>query len=206
MLNKPVESECLWADDLMRVVRDNKDSDREVAWDAFGKIYQKYKSLLWTLCSYYCGDGVNADLVYEATWEKIWNSPKYDYKQYKGSFKVWLAKMAKWAWLDVRAKSVLGTDAEIPDIPVEPKDLELVEEHVPLNVNEILLEEALRQLSDKEYDILMTYLEYDTDQKKHIPDSVLAVLLTKYQTTPANLRQIKCRALKKVKDYIEKRR
>jgi len=205
MLSKSEEMDCLWTDELMQVVRENKDLDREKAWNAFGKIYQKYISVLWTLCKHYCGDDGYADQVFEATWKKIWNSPKYDYKNNKVSFKVWMAKIAKRVWLDLRMKAVLRSNTEIPEISVEPKDYELVEEQEPLNVHEIVLEEALHQLSDKEYDVLMTYLEYDTDQKKHVPDSVLAILTTKYQTTPANLRQIKCRALKKVRDYIEKR-
>ena len=205
MLSKPEEMDCLWTDELMRVVRENMDSDRGKAWDAFGKIYHKYKTVLWMLCTRYCGDGGNADLVFEATWKKIWNSPTYDYKKYKVSFKTWMAKIAKRAWLDVQKTTILGADIVIPEISVEPKDFEFVEETESLNVDVVLLEEALAQLSPKEYDVLMRYIEYDTDQKKHIPDSVMAVLTTKYQTTPVNLRQIKCRALKKVKDYIEKR-
>ena len=205
MLSKAEEIDCLWTDELMQVVRENMDSDRERAWNAFGQIYRKYYNILWILCSHYCGDDSNADLVFGATWKKIWNSPSYNYKDKKVSFKVWMAKIAKRAWLDLQVKTILGSDAEIPEIQVEPIDYELVDEQESLNVNEKVLEEALRQLTDKEYDVLMTYMEYDTDKNKHIPDSVLAVLTTKYQTTPANLRQIKCRALKKVKDYIERR-
>ena len=197
--------DCLWTDELMRVVRENRDSDSGKAWDAFGKIYHKYKNVLWMLCIHYCGDSGNADLVYGVTWKKIWNNPKYDYNQYKVSFKTWMAKIAERAWLDLRIKTFLGTNTEMAETLVEPNDFELVEDKESIDVNAIVLEEALRQLSDKEYDILMTYIEYDTDQKKHIPDHVLSVLTTKYQTTTANLRQIKCRALKKVKDYIEQR-
>ena len=206
MLNKSEEMECLWTDELMREVREYMDSERGKAWDAFGKIYQKYKNVLWMLCTHYCGDDVNADLLFGATWKKIWNSPLYDYNQYKVSFKVWMAKIAERTWLDLRKRTVLGSGTEIPEIPIEPKDCESVDEQESLDVDVRVLDEALHQLSDKEYDILMTYIEYDTDQKKHIPDSVLKVLTTKYQTTSANLRQIKCRALKKVKAYIEQRR
>ena len=204
MLSKSEEMDCLWTDGQMRVVRENIDSDRETAWEAFGKIYQKYKGVLWQLCIHVCGDGGNADLVFEATWKKILNSPTYDYTIHKVSFKVWMAVIAKRTWLDIKKKAILGSDSEMTEPAVEPKDFEFVDESNDVaNMNQKVLEDALHQLNEKEYDVLMMYIEYDTDQKKHIPDSILAVLTKKYQTTAVNLRQIKCRALKKVKDYIE---
>ena len=45
MLSKSEEMDCLRADELMRAVRENMDSDREKAKTAFGEIYQKYKSI-----------------------------------------------------------------------------------------------------------------------------------------------------------------
>ena len=205
MLSKSEEMDCLRADELMRAVRENMDSDRGSAWDAFGRIYHKYHEALMTLCVNVCGDNGYADLVYEATWKKIWNNPSYDYNTYNVSFKAWMSTIAKRAWLDIKLKAILGSDTQSPEPSINLIEYELVEEDIP-SINEILLEEALHQLTEKEYDILMTYIEYDTDQKKHIPDEVIALLTTKYQTTPVNLRQIKCRALKKVKDYIEYRR
>lgn len=203
MLSKSEEMDCHWTDERMQAVRENIDSDCEKAWKVFGEIYQKYKNFLWLLCVKICGDRSNADLVYEATWRKIWKSPIYDYNNHKVSFKSWMSIIARRAWLDVQKKIVLGSDAEMPEPAVNPKEFEIVEENEALDVQNQMLEEALHQLNEKEYDILMAYIEYDTDQKKHIPDNILAVLTTKYQTTAVNLRQIKCRALKKVKDYIE---
>ena len=200
------EEDCLWTDELMQVVRENMDLDRTKAWDAFGKIYHKYSGILWTLCIKICGDRGNADLVYETTWKKIWENPIYNYNEYKVSFKAWMSVVARRVWLDVQKKVVMASDAEMPDISVNPHEFEIVEEVEKPNFEKQVLEDALHQLNEKEYDVLMTYMEYDTDQKKHIPDNVLAVLTTKYQTTAVNLRQIKCRALKKVKDYIEQHR
>lgn len=206
MLSKSEEMDCLWADELMRAVRENMDSDREKAKTAFGEIYQKYKSILWMFCTHVCGDDGNADLVYEITWQKIWKNPTYDYNIYKVSFKAWMAVIAKRTWFDIKKKAILGSDEEMKELPVEPEDFELVDTGEVPDMKVKVLEEALHQLTEKEYDVLMTYIEYDTDQKKHIPDNILAVLTTKYQTTAVNLRQIKCRALKKVKDYIEQHR
>lgn len=207
MLSKSEEMDCLRTDELMRIVRE-KDSDSERALEAFGKIYQKYKGALWTLCVNVCGDNGNSDLVYEATWLKIWKSPLYDYKKYKVSFEAWMSRIAQRAWLDIKHKELLGSNAEMPEPAVDAQVFEFdesFEEPLP-DIKEALLDNALHQLTEKEYDVLMTYIEYDTDKKKHIPDSVIKDLTVKYQTTAVNLRQIKCRALKKVKDYIEQHR
>lgn len=203
---KKIIKESLETDELMRTIRENKNSDREKALDAFGRIYQKYKDNLWRLCKKVCSDDGNADLVYEITWKKIWKSPIYDYKKYGVSFIVWMSVIARRAWLDIKVKTILGCDAELPEIAVAPDEFDYVETNEPVNINETLLEDALHQLSDKEYDILLTYIEYDTDQNKHVPSHIIEALLTKYQTTSVNLRKIKSRALQKVKEYIDRNR
>ena len=63
------------------------------------------------------------------------------------------------------------------------------------------VEEALKTLSDRDQDILRTYMMYE-DGKKHLPDGVFQHLLKKYNTTPENLRQVKGRSLKKIKDLV----
>lgn len=207
MLSKSVEMDCLWTEKQMQEVCSYKDSDREKALEAYGKIYHKYYEDLYTLCRKVCGDDGSADLVFGKTWKKIWNKPEYNYQEYKTTFMVWASVIAKRTWLDLKSKMVLRTEFEIfPEIAVEAQEYEISEESELTNINEVLLEEALHQLTDKEYDILMTYIEFDTDQKKHVPDSIIKELTTKYQTTPANLRKIKSRSLKKVKDFIDSRR
>lgn len=204
MLDKNKDAEYQEAHELMRVVREQKDTGE--AKEAFGKVYNKYKNDLWRLCISVCGDNGNADLVYDATWKKIWNSPSYDYNKHGVSFNTWMSIIAKRAWLDIRVKAILGSDAEMPEIAVEPEEFGCDEAEESISINEKLLEDALHQLSEKEYDVLLTYIEYDTDQKKHVPDQIIEALKTKYQTTSVNLRKNKSRALQKVKDYIDKRR
>lgn len=204
MLDKNKDAECQEAHELMRVVREQKDTGE--AKEAFGKVYNKYKNDLWRLCISVCGDNGNADLVYDATWKKIWNSPSYDYNKRGVAFNTWMSKIAKRAWLDIRVKAILSSDAEMPEIAVEPEEFGCDEAEESISINEKLLEDALHQLSEKEYDVLLTYIEYDTDQKKHVPVQIIEALTTKYQTTSVNLRKIKSRALQKVKDYIDKRR
>jgi DNA-directed RNA polymerase sigma subunit (sigma70/sigma32) len=63
------------------------------------------------------------------------------------------------------------------------------------------LDEALQTLSDKERDILLTYMMYQ-EGNKHLPDEVIQVLCDRYETSSINLRKIKQRALEKVRSHI----
>jgi len=59
-------------------------------------------------------------------------------------------------------------------------------------------------LTDKEKDILLTYMQYESNDNKQLPRNILEQLKAKYDTTSVNIRQIKYRSLKKIKDFIEK--
>jgi len=64
-----------------------------------------------------------------------------------------------------------------------------------------LLDAALNLLSERDREILLTYFMYQ-EENKHLPDDVLEELSLRYSTTSANIRQIKKRALDKIKAYI----
>lgn len=59
----------------------------------------------------------------------------------------------------------------------------------------------LQTLSEKERDVLLTYMMYQ-DGNKHLPDEVTKLLCERYGTTSVNLRKIKQRTLEKVKTHI----
>ena len=208
MLKKDIKAECLEDHELMRVVRDNKDTDEDKAMAAFGTIYYKYCKILWSLCVRVCGEGSVADLVFEETWRRIKMHPDYDYHTYGTRFETWMSRIARRAFYSIRNHLTLGYDElEDEDLAIEPHEFELDgcdEESVSLNMQ--LVEDAMAQLSEKESDILRTYIEYDTGKKRHVPDRVLTELASRYHTTKVNLRQIKKRALKKVLDYINSRK
>jgi len=63
------------------------------------------------------------------------------------------------------------------------------------------LDDALRLLSERDREILLTCYMYKED-KKHLPDEVINELSLRYSTTPANIRQIQKRSLEKLKAYI----
>jgi len=194
--------DCLEAEELMRVIRENIDSDRQKAMKAFGKIYEKYSEVLWTICLNVCGDNAVADKVFGETWKKILNHPNYNYTKKKVTITTWISCIAHNAWLDILKKELPMSDYTIDDYL--ESEIGIEEEDIELSFNAHLIEGALAELSDKERDILKTYILYDTDKKRHVPDEMLDELKERYQTTSTNLRQIKKRALDKVRDYIRK--
>lgn len=196
----------LGAGDLMRIIRESKKVDEVKAKEAFGALYYSFKDILWSLCVSVCGDTADADLVYQATWRKIYKNPSYDDTSHDVSFETWMSRIAKNAWLDIRRKQVLIDREPEKGFEIMETDDSFDREEREPTLDEKLLMEALAQLTEKEFDIMRTYIEYDTDAKKHVPDEILKGLQTKYHTTATNLRQIKSRALKKVKSYIENRR
>ena len=202
MVKNRIKQDCLKADELMRVIREKVDSNREEAMNAFGELYDIYKGVLWKLCVKACGDKASADLVYERTWRNIQNHPNYDYRKYNVSFETWMSRIAHNAWFDVMKKSVPITEDTIDDLVASEMGVE--EEETGPSANAKLIDEAMAELTEKERDILKIYLIHDTDKKLHVPQDVLDELKDRYQTTPANLRKIKSRALEKVRDYVRK--
>ena len=202
MVKNRIRQDCLKADELMRVIREKVDSDREEAMSAFGELYDIYKDVLWGLCVKVCGDNATADLVYERTWKNIQNHPNYDYLKYNVSFETWMSRIAHNAWRDVMKKTVPMAEDTIDDI-IASEVGEEEEEREP-SANARLIDEAMAELTEREREILKIYLTYDTDKKLHVPQDVLDELQKRYQTTPANLRKIKSRALEKVRDYVRK--
>lgn len=65
-----------------------------------------------------------------------------------------------------------------------------------------ILEAALATLSEIERDVLMTYIRYQEGQK-HLPDQEMQRLCDYHKKTSDNVRQIKKRAMDKVKVYIQ---
>ncbi len=68
-----------------------------------------------------------------------------------------------------------------------------------------LLDAALANLTEREKYILMAYMQYfDPSQPlRHLPDDVLESICVKFGIKPDNVRQIKGRAMKKLKSQIE---
>ena len=63
------------------------------------------------------------------------------------------------------------------------------------------LQQALESLTEREQEVLLTYIMYE-DGNKQLPPEMRQHLLDKYSTTQQNMQQIKSRSLKKIKDHI----
>ena len=84
----------------------------------------------------------------------------------------------------------------------EPSELSpYLRNDAPVRIERDLIDKALNSLSEREKDVLLTYTRFQEGKKK-LPTEELERLSTLYDTTSDNLRQIRSRALKKVKDYI----
>jgi len=103
------------------------------------------------------------------------------------------------AWLSQIAKNEMRQllKATIPYL----NNNNYLREDKPTSFERDLIDRALATLPERENHILLTYMRFQ-DGKKKLPPEELERLATLYDTTSDNLRQIKSRALKKVKDFI----
>ena len=191
--------------ELMRVVRESKNADSDRARNAFAILYERYYEDLFRICLSVCGSGPESELVYERTWEKAFKHPSFGQKKEGYAFITWLSRIARNTWYDIRKQVILGSDLPPEDICLDLLD-EAESESGPPTIEENLIKGALAELSEKDRDILLTYLDNDVGDGKYLPKSIINELTTKYGVTAAALRQIKKRSLEKVKTYIDKRR
>lgn len=191
--------------DLMRVVRESKDADIDRAKNAFAILYERHYEELLRICISVCGGGPESELVYERTWEKVFIHPSFGKNKERYAFITWLSRIARNTWYDIRKQVVLGSDLPPEDASIPITDEEEAESDSP-SIKEVLIKGALAELSDKERDILLTYLDNDVGDGKHLPTEIIKELTVKYGVTAAALRQIKKRSLDKVKTYIEMHR
>ena len=190
-------------DDLMQIIHRERDKDDDLAQRAFTVIYQKYAQALFTICSKVCGARIETDLIYEKVWKRVYDYPKYSSSKNNCKFITWLNRIAVNAWKDIQQKIFLCDYLPPEKLPEMEAPDEPEEERLP-SIEEITLRKSLTMLTDKERDILLTYMQYESNDNKQLPRNILEQLKTKYNTTSANIRQIKFRSLKKVKDFIEK--
>lgn len=86
-------------------------------------------------------------------------------------------------------------------------DNEWVSRNSLWTVSKAWVVEAFYMLSDREQHILRVTLEYEKPDRKHqkLPHAVSAWLADLYNTTPANIRKIRERAKRNVREYLEEK-
>lgn len=207
VLGSKKQTTTLYTDEDLFFLMSLKDEDEAEAQEAFRIFYEKNKRLLWYLCYSVCNklDISNveelAKCVFNNTMTSIYEHPTYDAG--KSKLTTWMSRIAYHETLDLIADFKINDTKK--NVPLNEKIAEAipeVEEFSDIETPEKkLLSEALNQLHDRDREILLTCMMYK-EMNKHIPDEILLELSNKYSTTNVNIRQIRKRALDKVKAYI----
>ncbi len=201
-------AESSYSDEDLLVLMSYRSENEREAEEAFKEFDSRYKSFIWSLCYYVCKNGPFggkelAEDVFMQTRTRVYYSA-HTYDSSKGKIKTWISRIAKNEMNDllgvlkekrIGEKTFVSLDEALAVVTVDVADeIETPEKK--------LLNTALDSLTEKERDILMTYMLYQ-DGNKHLPDEVLEELRKRYQTTSANIRMIKMRTLDKIKKIIE---
>lgn len=207
VLQNEKQTETSYSDEDLFVLMSYKKDDEMEAQEAFRVFYDRYKKLLWSLCYGVCTklDIENgeefAKYVFSNTMMAIYEHPTYD--SCKSKLSTWMSKIAFHEALDLIEEHGLNNTKVIPlnetiTMSITDKESDIVEYETP---QKKILNEALNLLSERDREILLTCFMYQ-EEHKHLPDEVLDELSRKYSTTSAYIRQIKKRALDKIKAHI----
>ena len=189
-------------EELMRTI-----SNRDVILSrkAFNIIYDRYKNFLWTLCSTVCNQMYPSDTelakdIFNNTSIAIYKNA-HSYDASKGKLSTWMSRIARNELIDYL--HLYSNNCDALKVPLEEAAKAVYSDNLKSkpSVYEKAIDRALKSLKPREREILLTYMMYK-DGNKHLPDDVINSLCEKYQTTPANLRKIKQRALADVERHI----
>lgn len=193
-------------DELMKLYREEKDKGTQQARDAFNEIYSRYRLFMFTLCKTRFHDSAEAEVMFERTWEAVWKRPTYNRQKHNTKFATWLAGIAKNVAYDVDNQRIHG-DISVDDaIGLHADVHDFDDEKIPERKDVELMSDGLSALPVREKEIMLTYMEYDTGNGQYLPRNIIKTLCDKFKTTSPNLRKIKERSLKFLKQYVESHR
>jgi len=192
-----------------------KEDDPENAQLAWAEFFERHWRYLLGVCrkSYglALGDLGVEDLVKDAfirVYQKAatFNPAPNGATNQRRRVRAWLGKIANRLFLVSwrQERRVISIDELIAD-GIEPAIQERSDPKVDASNPQLeLVCLALTTLTEREREVLVaSYAWYDSSQGCHrMPDSELAVLAAKYQTTTVNIRKIRSRAKEKVEEYI----
>lgn len=186
-------------------------SNQEQANLAWGEFFRRYKRYLWQTCLHHCKalpeSEETAKDLFQTTMQKVFtNAKKFDFQK-SSSVKSWVSKMAFNEFQDYFKKYHLKFTNELPD-DVEEELQDIGDDSVAeviLDIKFEKLKKLLSHLSEKEYKILITYMSYYQidNPNAHLPDDVMRELCSEFGIQPPAARQIKRRALLKLKKIAE---
>lgn len=195
---------------------------------AFNEFYQRYKGFVLKVCLQSChgfieGDSLARD-VFQNTFLKVYHkaysfkSKEPDKTNISGDVKAWLSRIARnelinflrknpdEKFLDGR-KRIDIVDFNQPVASEEDRAISSdISEPEPTMQMETL-KAGLALLTGAEREVLMTYMTwYDpTSPKRHLPEEILKRLSGLLKVKAATIRQIKFRALKKLRAFKVKK-
>lgn len=190
-----------------------KEDDSQGAEKAFADFYNRYKNYLYTVVLNACkawemyGDDLvqsvhqNTFLIVYEKAENFLQIEEAPIEQQEKLMKSWLATIAK----NEMYQLLRGLRDEKENMDYQD-DITLFEssdeEHeVQKSEDFLLAEKALDSLSEKNRNILVTYLMFEDGNKK-LPSEEIQRLSEIWEVLPDSLRQIKKRSLEKVKKHI----
>ena len=191
-----------YSDEDLLVLMSFREENEEEAKCAFELFYKRYGDLLWNLCLSVCSnieyesEELAKDVFANTMSAVYYSSHTYDSK--KANVKTWMSTIAKNKMRDLLK---IFTETRIDE-----KEFENIEAKNEIEIQfttpqQKALDKALETLSEREKDVLFTYMTFQ-DGRKHLPDEEIEMLCKRYDTTSQNLRKIKERAINKIKNHI----
>ncbi len=191
-----------------------KEDNRPEAERAFSVFYSRNKNYLYTIVKNVCkswemyGDEL-IEAVFENTFLTVYAKAEsfmviegIPFERQEKRMKSWLGKIAKNEMLQLLRQFKVDKD-KIEYTDDLTSFLNIEEEIVSQPTADYLLaERALQTLSERDINILTTYLMFE-DGNRNLPSIEIQRLSDMWNTHPDNMRQIKKRSLAKVEMYIK---
>lgn len=199
--------------DLMGYMSMN-DEDPSMARDAWAEFYKRHVDYLYGVCyrayeHILGGDAGVGDIVSE-TFQRAFRRAELfdatgveDPERIRRRTRAWLGRIAQRLVLD----TLRGTK-RLPTCQFDTETWQNIPERArqPLRDDRLIrqVRDALDQLSDKEQTVIRVTFEWYQPGKLHqrLPNDVVTDLAETLETTPENLRQIRRRALIKIRELL----
>ncbi len=198
---------------------DDKDDNPKDAQLALGALYEEFRKFVYNITvkniDYVRQREEIATTVVCDVFNYVWNNPtkwSYNQKMHKtqiDGFKVYLAVVARLKRLEqlrgfaeVRKNEKLKVDDVNNDWLWKLEEEEYEELETQMLIKNNLVDECLMEFKERDRDIIRMFFSY-YEEGKNMPDSIIKLMESQFETTWLNIRQIISRAKKKIKGQIE---
>jgi DNA-directed RNA polymerase specialized sigma24 family protein len=203
----------LTVEELLLIISD-KEKDLEQSNKAFSTLYYRYSIFLNSavinqLKSKGIYDKTFVDTIASNVFVEVFSNPlnfSYNEKDHQTediAFKAWICRIARFEFADILRESIKFNKMNLlsRDGILQDQTENFTDDMDIISNNRKLLDKSLECLSDREKHVLLACYDYYEDGK-NTPSEVLDMLCQYWGTTRDNVRQIRKRALDKVKAYL----